>query len=219
MRSCALSLILLSGLSQPGMAESAADLLTHARASIASMAGSFDGAFMQGAGRTRVPFVVESNRTGAMRYHFNNPGEIVSIVVGQAPEGDLTRVIRGTDVTLEDLSLWYLQWTPGEVRAENSGGMSFWVVPVTNKTDRGNYSKAEIWIHQTSLGLFRVDASDKKGVLLRRLEVEHIREFGDQRIADRLRISTFQQGNKLSSTYVQLARERTEPSASAEKSR
>lgn len=187
-----------------------ADLLSQARASIASMSGSFDGAFMQGAGRTRVPFVVEANRNGAMRYHFNNPGEIVSIIVGQAPEGDLTRAIRGTDVTLEDLSLWYLQWTAGQVRTENSAAMSFWVIPVQNNTGRGNYAKADLWIHQSSRALFRVDAFDKAGALARRLEVEHIREFGAQRIADRLRISTYKQGNKVSSTFVQLARQRPE---------
>lgn len=204
-----ITLFLLALLPGTARAQTSADLLNHARASIASMSGSFDGAFMQGAGRNRVPFVVESNRNGAMRYHFNNPAEIISIIVGQAPEGDLTRSIRGTDITLEDLSLWYLQWNAGEPRVENSAGMAFWVVPVVNKTGRGNYSKAEIWIHQTSLGLFRVDAFDKAGHLARRLEVEHIREFGEQRIADRLRVSTFKQGNKASSTFVQLARERT----------
>lgn len=203
-----LVLACLSGIPGVGTAQTAADLLNHARASIASMNGSFDGAFMQGAGRNRVPFVVESNRTGAMRYHFNNPGEIVPILVGQAPEGDLTRQVRGTDITLEDLSLWYLQWPAGEVRAETSAAMSFWVVSVTNDTGKGSYTKAEIWIHQTSLALFRVDAFDKNNAVVRRLEVEHIREFGDQKIADRLRVSTFQQGNKVSSTYVQLARER-----------
>lgn len=209
--SLSLSLSLLATLTLPtaGSAQTAADLLNHARASIASMAGSFDGAFMQGAGRNRVPFVVEANRNGAMRYHFNDPGEIISVIVGQAPQGDLTKAIRGTDITLEDLSLWYLQWPAGEVRNENSAGMAFWVVTVTNNTGRGSYSRAEIWIHQTSLGLFRVDGFDKENALARRLEVEHIREFGDQRIADRLRVSTYQKGNKVSSTYVQLARERT----------
>lgn len=203
-----LLLLSLAGLAELATAQTATDLLAHARASIASMNGSFDGAFMQGSGRNRVPFVVESNRTGAMRYHFNNPGEIVSILVGQAPEGDLTRSVRGTDVTLEDLSLWYLQWPAGNVRQENSAGMAFWVVSVTNDTGKGSYAKADVWIHQSSLALFRVDALDKNNAVVRRLEVEHIREFGDQKIADRLRVSTFQQGNKVSSTYVQLARER-----------
>jgi hypothetical protein len=208
-RSARIGLFLLACLPGLVVAQTSADLLARAKTSIASMSGSFDGAFMQGAGRNRVPFVVETNRTGAMRYHFNNPGEIVSIVVGQAPDGNLTQPIRGTDVTVEDLSLWYLQWPAGEARTENSAGMTFWVVAVTNKTGRGSYSRAEIWIHQTSLGLYRVDAYDKQGNLARRLEVEHIREFGDQKIADRLRVSTYQGGSKASSTYVQLARERS----------
>jgi len=193
----------------PAAAQTSAELLEYARQSIASMGGAFDGAFMQGAGRKRVPFVVEAGRNGAMRYHFNQPAQIITLQVGEEPEGDLTEAIRGTDITREDLSLWYLAWPSGDARADRSAGMPFWVVPVTNPTDRGHYSRADIWIHQKTFSLFRVDAYDRSGKLARRLEVEHIRKFGEQHIADRLRISTFDGGRKKSSTFVQLARERS----------
>ncbi|MEO0448117.1 MAG: outer membrane lipoprotein-sorting protein [Verrucomicrobiota bacterium] len=189
-------------------AQDAIQLLDFARRSIASMNGTFDGSLILGSGRKRVPFVLETAPNGARRYHFNKPDEILSVVIGRRPSGALGRIVRGTDITMEDLSMWYLTWPAGKIRNESSAGMSFFVVPVKNVHNIGSYSRADVWIHQKSMGLFRVDAFDQNDSLLRRMDVEHIRSFGPQKIADRLRVSTYKRDRKVSSTYVQLVKER-----------
>ncbi|MEQ1843361.1 MAG: hypothetical protein ABL994_23390, partial [Verrucomicrobiales bacterium] len=61
---------------------------------------------------------------------------------------------------------------------------------------------------QKSLALFRLDAFNRSGNLVRKMEVQKIRNFGDQRIAEQMRISTYSGGKRTASTYIQLVSQR-----------
>jgi len=188
------------------------ELLTHARSSIGSMNGTFEGWMIVGNGQTKVPFLVVAKSDGNLTYKFFSPSEAISFRVGTStgiPQDRFNQVIRNTGITHEDLSLWQLSWpSKGEADSKLSNGLKFYVVTVTNPSNKGAYGAAEIWIHQKSLALFRIDAFDRSGNLARKMEVQKIRNFGDQRIAEQMRISTYTGGKKAASTYVQLVNER-----------
>lgn len=203
-----LSLLLATAL----RAQTPEQLLTHARHSIGSMNGTFEGWMIVGNGQTKVPFLVTAKSDGTFTYKFFDPAESLPIRVGTpagiAPD-KFSRVIRNTGVTPEDLSLWQLSWPSARpIEDKMSNGLKFHVVTVANPSDKGVYGAAEIWIHQKSLALFRIDAFDRSGKLARKMEVQKIRNFGEQRIAEQMRLSTFSGGKKTASTYVQLVNQR-----------
>jgi hypothetical protein len=193
-------------------AQTPEELLTHARTSIGSMNGTFEGWMIVGNGQTKVPFLIVSKSDGSFTYKFFDPAEALQIRVGTAAgigQDKFTQEIRNTGITHEDLSLWQLSWpSKGAAESKMSNGLKFHVVTVTNPGNKGSYGAAEVWIHQKSLALFRIDAFDRSGNLARKMEVQKIRNFGDQRIAEQMRISTYAGGKKTASTYVQLVNQR-----------
>ncbi len=180
-------------------------LLAAARDSIASMTGNFEGWLIQGIGVRKVPFILQTDRTGRMNYFFRDPNEAVRIKVGVAAGGNesLTKPLRGTDVTLEDLTVHQLGWRVTNVREEKTGLTNCFVVTVSNNTGKGAYTQADIWIQQSALALMRMDAYDRSG-LAKKMEVQLIRTVGDQRIASKMRVTTYQGGRKQSSTSIHL---------------
>ena len=178
-------------------------LLAKAKESIASMNGNFKGWLIVGIGSKKVPFVLQTNRNGVMKYHFSNPKEVVQVQIGRAAGANLTRKLRGTDVTLEDLSVHQLSWSVTNVRESRTGGTQCYVVTVRNSTGRGAYTHADVWIQRNALALMRLDAYDRAG-LAKKLEVQSIRKVGNQRIASKMRVSTYRGGRKKSSTSIHL---------------
>ena len=192
-------------------AQSPEELLGNARTSIGSMTGTFEGWMIVGNGETKVPFLVSAKNDGTFTYKFFNPAESFPIRIGSSAGIDpdkFSQEIRNTGVTNEDLSLWQLSWPGSGVDSKISNGLRFFVVKVTNPSAKGTYGSAEIWIHQKSLALFRIDAFDRNGNLARKMEVQKIRNFGDQRIAEQMRISVYSGGRRTASTYVQLVNQR-----------
>ena len=195
----------------PASAQSPDDLLANARTSIGSMTGTFEGWMIVGNGESKLPFLVAAKNDGSFTYKFFNPAESLSIRIGTSAGLDpekFAKEIRGSGVTTEDLSLWQLSWPSSGVDSKMSNGLKFHVVKVSNPSSKGTYGAAEIWIHQKSLALFRIDAFDRVGTLTRKMEVQKIRNFGDQRIAEQMRISAYQDGKRKASTYVQLVKQR-----------
>jgi len=175
------------------------------------MNGTFEGWMIIGSGQGKVPFLVSAKSDGALTYTFFDPAQTLSLKVGTSAgisADHLTKDIRGTGITHEDLSLWHLSWPSVEQSGKMSNGMSFHVVKVTNPSSKGAYGSAEVWIHQKSLALFRVDAFDRAGKLARKMEVQKIKNFGDQRIAEQMRITIYSGGKRTGSTYVQLVNQR-----------
>ncbi len=199
-------------LATAAQAQTPGQLLTHARSSIGSMNGTFEGWMIVGNGQTKVPFLITAKSDGTFTYKFFDPAEALQIRVGTSagiPQDKFTKEIRNTGVTHEDLSLWPLSWpSKGQADSKMSNGLKFHVVTVTNPSNKGSYGAAEVWIHQKSLALFRIDAFDRSGNLARKMEVQKIRNFGDQRIAEQMRLSSYSDGKKTASTYVQLVNQR-----------
>ncbi|RFC46205.1 MAG: outer membrane lipoprotein-sorting protein [Verrucomicrobia bacterium] len=212
MRSHFLNLLAPLLLAAAAPAQTPEQLLTHARHSIGSMNGTFEGWMIVGNGQTKVPFLITAKSDGTFTYKFFDPAESLPIRIGTSagiqPE-TFSQEIRNTGITREDLSLWQLSW-PSSRPAESkmSNGLRFHVVTVSNPSTKGAYGAAEVWIHQKSLALFRIDAFDRSGNLIRKMEVQKIRNFGDQRIAEQMRISAYAGGKKTASTYVQLVNQR-----------
>ncbi len=187
-------------------------LLAAARQSIASMSGSFYGTFQQGVGRNVVPFAVSSRQDGRMIYRFNNPNESIQVRVGSSAGllgGRFTEPVRGTDVTREDLSIWQLGWPATGVKEDRTSGFKCWKVSVRNPNGEGAYKSADVWIHQNSLALIRMDAYDASGNLARRLQVQKIKRFGDQQLGEQMRVISYENGRKQSTTYIQIAGEQS----------
>ncbi len=180
-------------------------LLGKAKESIASMNGNFKGWLIVGIGSKKVPFVLQTTSNGVMKYHFSNPKELVQVQIGRASGANstLTRKLRGTDVTLEDLTVHQLSWSVTNVREARTGGTQCYVVTVRNSTGRGAYTHADVWIQRNALALMRLDAYDRAG-LAKKLEVQSIRKVGDQRIASKMRVSTYRGGRRKSSTSIHL---------------
>ncbi len=181
------------------------ELLDKARESIASMTGDFEGWLIQGIGVRKSPFVLRTDRSGVMTYYFQKPTETVRVKVGEATGNNatLTKKLRGTDVTLEDLTVHQLGWKVTNVREGRTGVSNCFILTVQNDTGKGAYTHADIWIQQNALALMRLDAYDRAG-LAKKLEVQLIRKVGDQRIASKMRVSTYSGGRKRSSTSIHL---------------
>ncbi len=192
-------------------AQDADVLLAHARTSIGSMNGTFEGWILLGTGQQRVPFLVSAKSDGALTYTFLEPRETIGVRIGTSAGINnqlLTVPIRETGVTREDLSLWQLGWPGTGMSSKSSNGLKFHVVKVTNPSTKGDYGTADIWIHEKSLALFRIDAFDRSGKLARKMEVQRIKNFGDQKIAEQMRITTYSSGKKTGTAYVQLVNQR-----------
>ncbi|MEM1297573.1 MAG: outer membrane lipoprotein-sorting protein [Verrucomicrobiota bacterium] len=180
-------------------------LLAKARESIASMTGNFEGWLIQGIGVRKAPFVLQTAQNGQMNYFFKDPNEVIRVIVGKANGGNdaLTKKLRGTDVTMEDLTVHQLGWKVTNVREGKTGVSKCYVVTVQNNTGKGAYTHADIWIQQGALALMRLDAYNRAG-LAKKLEVQGIRKVGNQRIASKMRVSTYSGGRKRSSTSIHL---------------
>lgn len=180
-------------------------LLAKARESIASMTGNFEGWLIQGIGVRKAPFILRTDQTGLMTYYFQKPDETIRVKVGQATgsSAQLTKKLRGTDVTMEDLTVHQLGWKVTNVREGKTGVSKCYVVTVQNNTGKGAYTHADIWIQQGALALMRLDAYNRAG-LAKKLEVQMIRKVGNQRIASKMRVSTYSGGRKRSSTSIHL---------------
>lgn len=100
-----------------------------------------------------------------------------------------TEWILDSDIAYEDLGIDFLRWT--DVRplgTDNIKGFHTWAYEAT-PPGPSNYSKARYWISSRLLGVMRVDAYDKDGNVTKRVEVNGVKEVGDQYVIEEMMIS------------------------------
>jgi hypothetical protein len=156
-----------------------------------------------------------------VRFRFDNPAEIIDLDLGTTP-ATLNRVVaggrssvpisalgdavRGMAMNYEDLSLRFLYWPKPELMGtETIKTARCWVVRVTTPDQLGPYGTVDLWVHQGSGGVAKMEAYDVKANLLKRFAVEKVQEINKVTVLERMRIEAFEPGSKKSRrTYMKL---------------
>ena len=148
-----------------------------------------------------------------IRFRFSSPPQIVNLDLTTTPAtlrdvkpGGAAEVplamyserVRGFDLTYEDLSMRFLYWPHGKVLGEESlGGFSgqrAWKVRVTTPDGKGPYGTVDVWVHQGSGGMAKMEGWDKKGRKIKHFEMRTFQKVGDSFIPKEIRVQTYQPG-------------------------
>jgi len=199
---------------------SADDLLRGVRETYTRITKDFDGRLRQGF--TKTPFVM-SLSPDYLRFRFSDPVQIIHLsVTGQqavlkevvkgndAPVASqrYSEIIRGTDVTYEDLAMRFLYWKNAEVIEETKvSGRLCRRVRVYNLDGVGNYALVDVLIDKASGAMVQMIGynSDRKSV--KRFTVIKVKQFGEIWIPNEMKIETLdpeKAGESLSKTYLKI---------------
>jgi hypothetical protein len=142
-----------------------------------------------------------------IRFLFDNPKQIVHLDLAVAPpllrevkpgsseDVPLARYddkVRGFDLNYEDLSLRFIYWpNPKLLGEENVAlGQKAWKLRLTTPDSKGAYGTVDIWVHQGSGGMAKMEGYDVKGNLIRRYKIASVQKVGDTHIPEEMRIET-----------------------------
>jgi len=207
-----LNIALLGGIASAQQGLSAQQLLEHARHSIMGAEGKFQGVLRHN--RNSDAFIADFGGAD-VTYRFNPnrkvfPNTSVTVVPGSTLPGmsteDVTRPIRGSDVTLEDLTLTFLGWPATGIDETQLAIKQAYMVTVVNPNSRGAYSSAQVWIHQKTLGLLKVEAYDRDDPnnFSKEIKIWGYKKHGDQWLPNRVVIAPRDNGKKVSSTSIEI---------------
>ena len=168
-----------------------------------------------------IPFHIVQNGE-VVRYIFSNPEETLQLQLGEkesrleqisndgaekiAP-AEFDKKIRGTGVTYEDLALKFLYWpNPRLLGLETITTGNCWKLELRPGSNRSQYARVVVWVHQNSGALMRLEAYDAKGQLIKRFNVVSAQKIDDRWFLKQMRIETFEVGtNKVvSRTYLEI---------------
>jgi hypothetical protein len=171
-----------------------------------------------------VPFeLIQSG--SVVRYIFSNPNETLQLQLGETGSrleeisssgtetvrpAQFDHKIRGTDVTYEDLALKFLYWPdPKMLGPETITTGNCWKLELHPGSERSQYSRVLLWIHQNSGALMRLEGYDAKGQLVKRFNVVSAQKIEDRWFLKEMRIETFQPGTNhvVSRTYLDINKE------------
>jgi hypothetical protein len=157
-----------------------------------------------------------------IRFRFANPAEIVDLDLAKQPAA-LSRVVaggkevvglasyaesvRGMAMNYEDLSLRFTYWPqPKLMGTDTIKTAKCWVVRVVNPDGKGPYGTVDLWVHQGSGGVARMDAYDPLGKLMKRFQVVSVQKVRDVTILKEMRVEAFDPpgSGKARRTYMKL---------------
>lgn len=161
-----------------------------------------------------------------MRFHFpGQPTETIQLDLTTHPatlwqiqnKGELKRVplanserpVRGMDFNYEDLSQRFLYWDKVQMMDANArvtGGVRCWLVRVTAPDTKGPYYTVDLWVHQDSGGVARMDAYDSRSTLVKRFEVTKMWKVDNVSSLREMRVQSFNpaDGKRQGITYMTL---------------
>ncbi len=144
-----------------------------------------------------------------IRFRFAHPPQIVNLDLTTTPAtlrdvkpGGAVEVpiamysqrVRGFDLTYEDLSMRFLYWPNGKVLGEESlgtfTGQKAWKVRVTTPDGKGPYGTVDIWVHQGSGGMAKMEGWDKKGNKIKIFDMRTFQKVGDSYVPKEIRVDT-----------------------------
>lgn len=218
--------VILGPLSSPSFAQappSAQELLALVRANESQQTHDLTGQLKVSSvdKSLKVPFRL-TMRPGEVTYAFANPAESLTLKLSgtessllrtdakgkstQIGGSKLDGLVRGTDITYEDLALKFLYWNEARVVASgNAMTRKCWIVEVKPPKKSGSqYDRAELWIEKTG-GLLRAECFSK-GKVVKRFEVRSVqRGDGGGYILKSMRIQSLDgDGRDRSPTLLEL---------------
>ncbi len=148
-----------------------------------------------------------------IRFRFENPAQIVHLDLttspptlretkpGGAAEVPLNRYsdnVRGFQLNYEDLSLRFTEWPNPKILGVESigGGQKAWKVRVVTPDGKGPYGTVDMWVHQGSGGMAKMEGWDKQGNLIKRFQIRSVQKVGDAHIPKEMRIETFEENGR-----------------------
>ncbi len=140
-----------------------------------------------------------------------SPPTLREVKPGGAAEVALERYsdkVLGFDLNYEDLSLRFLYWEQAELLGEEGLGIGAgkaWKVRVKTPDARGPYGYVDIWVHQDSGGMAKMEGWDKKtGNLIKRYQVKSLQKVDKVYAPKEMRIESFDPNTKDSTgmTYM-----------------
>lgn len=109
----------------------------------------------------------------------------------QVPASQLGSKVRGMAFNYEDLSLRFLYWPHPQMLKESRVSLQkCWVVRVMNPSKEGPYYAVDIWVHQGSGGVARMEAYDRSSKVIKRYEVTKIQKVNGAQTLKELRVET-----------------------------
>lgn len=159
----------------------------------------------------------------SVRFRFTNPAQIVNLDLSTSPAtlrevkpGGSDEVpaemyserVRGFDLTYEDLSMCFLYWPKAETLGEESlgtfSGQKAWKVRVTTPDNKGPYGTVDIWVHQGSGGMAKMEGWDRKGNKIKHFEMRSFQKVGESYAPKEIRVDTLdpKSGRRMGSTYM-----------------
>ncbi len=142
-----------------------------------------------------------------VRFRFNNPAEIVELDLGTQP-ASLSRVlaggkapvpitsyaeeVRGMGMNFEDLSLRFTYWPkPQLIGSDSIKTQKMWVVRVVNPDGKGPYGTVDLWVHQGSGGVAKMEAYNPQGQKMKRFEVVSVQKHGETTILKEMKLEAY----------------------------
>ena len=157
-----------------------------------------------------------------MRFRFSNPNLIVhldqnttpaSLKIVQAggsgavPLAQYGEKVRGFAMNYEDLSMRFLYWPGAKLLGEESyKTQKCWKVRVLSPDRATPYGTVDLWVHQASGGIAKMDAYDFQGKQVKHFEVGKIQKVDGTTILKEMKIESFPPGSTKSDgrTYMTL---------------
>jgi hypothetical protein len=137
-------------------------------------------------GPTSIPFRMVIDGP-VIRYDFSKPPQALQLRLGENSStleeftgGERSKVtpakydtlVRGTDISYEDLSMRFLYWPVARVEGEDRMlTRACWVVSVQPGRGDSQYSRVKLWIEKNSGALLQAEAFDSAGKFARRFKV------------------------------------------------
>ena len=162
-------------------------------------------------------------RNGVVRYEFTAPEQTISLKLSptetQLSEqlgGTIQPVspthrhdqIRNSGITYQDLSLGFLYWPHPVIQGEETvKTRAAWKIDLQAPVSEPLYGVARVWIDKETGAILRIEAFDKKGLLLRRFEVISGQQIDGCWTLKQMRIESFSPGNShdvLSRNYLEI---------------
>lgn len=157
-----------------------------------------------------------------MRFRFSNPNLIVHLDQtttpaslktvqpggsGAVPLSKYGEKVRGFAINYEDLSMRFLYWPGAKLLGEESfKTQKCWKVRVSSPDSATPYGTVDLWVHQASGGMAKMEAFDLKGKLAKRFEVGKIQKVDGATILKEMKIESYSAGSSKSDarTYMTL---------------
>jgi hypothetical protein len=125
----------------------------------------------------------------------------------QVPASQFGSKVRGMEFNYEDLSLRFLYWpNPKVLKEERITMQKCWMVRVMNPGKTGPYYAVDIWVHQATGGVARMEAYDRGSKVIKRYEVTKLQKVNGEQSLKELRVETLDPatGKVIGRTYMKM---------------